>query len=160
MDKISVFPGTFDPITNGHQELIERSAKIFSKVIVAVAENSQKKPLFSLQQRVDFCTISLAHVQNVEVVGFDNLLAEFASQNKAIAIVRGLRVVSDFEYEFQLADMNRHLAPTIETVFLTPSEKNSFVSSTLVKEVARHGGDISQFVHPDVYQALQVAKWP
>ena len=160
MANIAVFPGTFDPITNGHQELIERSARIFDQVVVAVAENLQKKPLFNLEQRVYFCKETLSHVKNIQVVGFDNLLADFAHQQQARAIVRGLRVVSDFEYEFQLADMNRHLAPDIETVFLTPSEKNSFISSSLVKEVARHGGDVQKFVHAVVLSALRDATWP
>jgi len=149
-----IFPGTFDPITNGHRDLIERASKMFEKVIVAVAENKQKNPCFSLEERVKMTKIVLNHIQNIEVVGFNNLLVEFTREKEAKAVIRGLRVVSDFEYEFQLANMNRRLAPEIETIFLTPSEQFSFISSTLLREIAAHGGDVSSFVHQDVAKAL------
>jgi pantetheine-phosphate adenylyltransferase len=154
MNRIVIFPGTFDPITNGHRDLIERASKMFDKVIVAVAENKQKNPCFSLEERVKLAKIVLSHVQNIEVIGFNNLLVEFTRAKGANAVIRGLRVVSDFEYEFQLANMNRRLAPEIETIFLTPSEQFSFISSTLLREIASHGGDVSSFVHQDVVKAL------
>jgi len=153
-ERTVIFPGTFDPITNGHVDLIERAAKMFSKVVVAVAENSRKNPLFSLQQRVDLTKQVLAPLTQVTVKGFRNLLVEFAQEQNAHAIIRGLRAVSDFEYEFQLASMNRHLADTIETIFLTPAEKHSFVSSSLVKEIAQYGKDVSLFVPKAAQQAL------
>lgn len=155
MNHIVVFPGTFDPITNGHRDLIERAGHLFSKVIVAIAENKRKSPFFSLAERVEMTREVLAHIKNVEVCGFDILLVEFAKQCKAKAIVRGLRVVSDFEYEFQLANMNRRLEPDIETLFLTPSEKYSFISSTLVREIASLNGDVSSFVHETVVKRLK-----
>lgn len=135
-----VFPGTFDPITNGHRDLIERAAKMFKQVIVAIAENKRKSPLFSLEERVGMAKAVLSYLNNVEVFGFDNLLMDFSKQKQAKAIIRGLRVVSDFEYEFQLANMNRRLNAEIETLFLTPSEQYSFISSSLVKEIAALGG--------------------
>ncbi len=150
-----IFPGTFDPITLGHQELIERSAGLFSKIIVAIAENARKSPTFSLSQRVSMAKQVLFHLPNVEVEGFDTLLVDFARKKQAKAIVRGLRAVSDFEYEFQLANMNRHLRPEIETLFLTPAEEYSFISSSLVKEVAFLGGDIRAFVHPSIAKEIQ-----
>lgn len=150
-----IFPGTFDPITNGHIDLIERAAKMFTKVIIAVAQNSQKKPLFSLQERVDMAQQALVSLEHVTVKGFSNLLVEFAQEQKAQAIIRGLRAVSDFEYEFQLASMNRHLVSEIETIFLMPAEKYSFVSSSLVKEVAKYGKSMSLFVPKVVQKALQ-----
>jgi pantetheine-phosphate adenylyltransferase len=150
-----IFPGTFDPITLGHQELIERSAGLFSKIIVAIAENARKSPTFSLSQRVSMAKQVLSHLPNVEVEGFDTLLVDFAREKQAKAIVRGLRAVSDFEYEFQLANMNRHLRPEIETLFLTPAEEYSFISSSLVKEVAFLGGDIRAFVHPSIAKEIQ-----
>lgn len=156
MKHIVIFPGTFDPITLGHQELIERSAGLFSKIIVAVAENARKSPTFSLSQRVSMAKQVLSHLPNVEVEGFDTLLVDFARERQAKAIVRGLRAVSDFEYEFQLANMNRHLRPEIETLFLTPAEEYSFISSSLVKEVAFLGGDIQAFVHPSIAKEIQV----
>lgn len=158
MKHIVIFPGTFDPITLGHQELIERSAGLFTKIIVAVAENARKSPTFSLSQRVSMAKQVLSHLPNVEVEGFDTLLVDFARTKQAKAIVRGLRAVSDFEYEFQLANMNRHLRPEIETLFLTPAEEYSFISSTLVKEVAFLGGDIQAFVHPSIVKEIQVKK--
>ncbi len=154
MSKIVLYPGTFDPITNGHLDLIERAARLFSQVIVAVAGSSSKKTLFDLQQRVQLVSQVVADIDNVEVCGFNGLLVDFANEKKAGALMRGLRAVSDFEYEFQLANMNRRLAPQIESVFLTPSEQHSFISSTLVKEVAALGGDVSEFVPPLVKDAL------
>jgi len=149
-----LYPGTFDPITKGHSDLIERAARLFDTVIVAVAASPKKNPLFSLNQRVELAREVTAHLTNVEVVGFSNLLALFVKEQNANILLRGLRAVSDFEYEFQLANMNRQLAPTVESMFLTPSEKYSFISSTLVREVALLGGDVSQFVHPSVARAL------
>lgn len=150
----ALYPGTFDPITNGHADLVERAARMFSHVIVAIAANPSKKPLFSLQERVDMIKTITQHLDNVEVVGFTGLLADFADQQNATVLIRGLRAVSDFEYEFQLANMNRRLNPKLESVFLTPAEENSFISSTLVKEVALHRGNVSEFCHPVVQQAL------
>ncbi|WP_163923126.1 pantetheine-phosphate adenylyltransferase [Photobacterium sp. Alg240-V54] len=149
-----IYPGTFDPITNGHLDLIERAAAMFDHVIVGVAFNPTKKPLFTLEERVDLAQQITAHLPNVEIVGFSGLLVNFAQEHHANILVRGLRAVSDFEYEFQLANMNRRLMPELETVFLTPAEENSFISSTIVKEVALHKGDVSQFVDPIITQAL------
>ena len=154
MNNIVVYPGTFDPITNGHTDIIERAAKLFDKVIVGVAANPQKSPRFSLEQRIGLAQKVLGSISNVEVKGFDCLLIHFVSQCKAQVILRGLRAISDFEYEFQLAGMNRRLAPDIETVFLTPAEQYAYISSTLVREIAALGGDVSQFVHPYVVKAL------
>jgi len=155
MERIAVYPGTFDPITNGHTDLVSRAAKVFPKVIVAIAESPLKKPLFTLEERIEMSRTEMAYMGNVEVVGFSNLLVEFVQQLGASVIVRGLRAVSDFEYEFQLASMNRHLAPRVETMFLTPDEEYGFISSTLVKEVARLDGDVSSFVSEGVEQAMQ-----
>jgi len=149
-----LYPGTFDPITKGHSDLIERAAKLFDTVIVAVAASPKKNPLFPLTQRVALAREVTAHLANVEVVGFSNLLVHFVKEQNANILLRGLRAVSDFEYEFQLANMNRQLAPSVESMFLTPSEKYSFISSTLVREVALLGGNVSQFVHPSVALAL------
>ena len=151
----AIYPGTFDPITNGHADLIERASKMFSEVIVAIASNPSKSPLFTLDERVELIKGVCSPLKNVKVTGFTGLLAEFARQNDADILIRGLRAVSDFEYEFQLANMNRRLNPDLESVFLTPSEENSFISSTLVKEVALHKGDVSQFCHPSVHLALK-----
>jgi pantetheine-phosphate adenylyltransferase len=153
---IAVYPGTFDPVTNGHSDLVERASGLFEKVIVAIAANPGKTPLFDLQQRVRMAEIVLANYSNVEVCGFSELLVDFVHKKKANVILRGLRAVSDFEYEMQLASMNRHLATDIETLFLTPSEKNSFISSTLVREIAQHGGDVSEFVHQKVVTELGI----
>lgn len=150
-----VYPGTFDPITNGHIDLVTRATRLFDKVIVAVAANPTKKPTFDLQERVSLAQQVLGGIPNVEVRGFDNLLVEFVEQMGAEVILRGLRAVSDFEYEFQLAGMNRRLAPKVETMFLTPAEQYAFISSTLVREVAMLGGDVSAFVHPVVIAALR-----
>ncbi|MFW8592140.1 pantetheine-phosphate adenylyltransferase [Glaciecola sp. 2405UD65-10] len=150
----AIYPGTFDPITNGHADLIERAANMFDEVIVAIASNPSKKPLFTLEERVELITQVCANIDNVKVTGFTGLLANYARENNADILIRGLRAVSDFEYEFQLANMNRRLNPELESVFLTPSEENSFISSTLVKEVALHKGDVSQFCHPLVNDAL------
>ena len=155
MHRIAVYPGTFDPITNGHTDLVSRAARVFSKVIIAIAESPLKKPLFSLEKRIELSRNEMAHLENVEVVGFSNLLVEFVQQIGASVIVRGLRAVSDFEYEFQLASMNRHLAPAVETLFLTPDEDYSFISSSLVKEIARLNGDVSEFVCEEVQQAMR-----
>lgn len=150
-----IYPGTFDPITHGHQDLVERACPLFNKVIVAVAESPHKKPALSLEKRVALARTVLGHLPNVEVCGFDNLLIEFAQQQQATTILRGLRAVSDFEYEFQLANMNRELAPQIDTIFLTPSQQHSYLSSSLVREISRLGGDVSKFVHPQVAKALK-----
>ncbi len=150
-----VYPGTFDPITNGHIDLVDRATRLFDKVIVAVAANPTKKPTFNLQERVSLARQVLSELPNVEVTGFDTLLVEFVEQVGAQVILRGLRAVSDFEYEFQLAGMNRRLAPKVETMFLTPAEQYAFISSTLVREVAMLGGDVSPFVHEVVIAALR-----
>ncbi len=151
----AVYPGTFDPITNGHNDLIERASRIFDRVIVAVAASPKKAPLLPLDERVELAKVVTSHLDNVEVVGFNCLLAELVTQHDANIILRGLRAVSDFEYEFQLANMNRHLAPAAESMFLTPAEHLSFISSTLIREIASLGGDVEQFVHPTVNQALK-----
>jgi pantetheine-phosphate adenylyltransferase len=152
-----VYPGTFDPITNGHIDLVERAARMFDHIILAVAESPKKRPLFDMDTRVDLAKDVLSHLHNVEVVGFSNLLADFVKEKRANIILRGLRAVSDFEYEFQLANMNRVLAPNVESLFLTPAEKYSFVSSTIVREVSALGGDISTLVNPKVAAALKKA---
>jgi pantetheine-phosphate adenylyltransferase len=153
--RLAVYPGTFDPITNGHADLVARAAPLFDRVVVAVAESPNKGPGFSLSERISLARLALADQKNVEVRGFDSLLAHFVSEIGAGVILRGLRAVSDFEYEFQLASMNRHLIPHAETLFLTPAEQYSFISSSLVREIGRLGGDISGFVHPAVQQAMR-----
>ncbi|WP_404365344.1 pantetheine-phosphate adenylyltransferase [Marinobacter sp.] len=150
-----VYPGTFDPITNGHTDLIERAGKLFDTVIVAIAFSPKKQPLLTLEERVQLVRDATSHLPNVTVTGFSNLLAEFVLQQGATVILRGLRAVSDFEYEFQLADMNRRLAPSVESVFLTPANHLSYISSTLIREIAALGGDISEFVDPAVANALK-----
>ncbi len=156
--RIAVYPGTFDPITNGHSDLVARAAPLFDKVIVAVARSTSKAPGFPLKERVELARSALADIPNVEVRGFDTLLARFVADCGAAVILRGLRAVSDFEYEFQLASMNRHLIPQAETLFLTPAEEWSFISSSLVREIASLGGDVSDFIHPAVQKALS-QKW-
>ncbi|QDP02556.1 pantetheine-phosphate adenylyltransferase [Thalassotalea sp. PS06] len=154
MKNKAIYPGTFDPVTNGHLDLIERAADLFEHVVVGVAASPSKKPRFELQQRVAMIEKITEHLDNVTVEGFSGLLVDFAKKVDAKVLIRGLRAVSDFEYEFQLANMNRRLLPDLESVFLTPAEENSFISSTLVKEVSLHGGDVSGFVHPHVKEAL------
>jgi pantetheine-phosphate adenylyltransferase len=155
MSVTALYPGTFDPITTGHSDLVRRATSVFDKVIVAIAANPAKKPLFNLDERVDMARAVLADLPSVSVVGFDTLLIECVRQHHAHVILRGLRAVSDFEYEFQLAGMNRRLDPQVETVFMTPSEREMFVSASLVKEIAALGGDVSPFVHARVMQALR-----
>ena len=150
-----IYPGTFDPITNGHVDLTERVSSLFDRVIVAIAHSEKKTPLFSLTERVSLCEASLSHLDNIEVTGFSNLLTEFAKAQGARCVLRGLRAVADFEYEFQLANMNRAMYPEFESIFLTPSEHLSFISSSLVREIASLGGDITPFVPEPVAQALQ-----
>jgi len=150
----AVYPGTFDPLTRGHEDLVRRASTLFDAVILAVADSRAKKPFFTLEERLDMARQVLADLGNVEVVGFSGLLIDFARQHDARVVVRGLRAVSDFEYEFQLAGMNRNLSPDMETVFLTPSEQHMFISATLVREIAMFGGDISKFVHPIVRAKL------
>lgn len=149
-----VYPGSFDPITNGHVDLAQRASRLFRRVVIGVAVNVSKQPLFDTEQRMALARAVLSHLPNVEVTAIEGLLVHFVRASGAKVVLRGLRAVSDFEYEFQLANMNRHLDPDIETVFLTPDEQNSFISSSLVKEVARFGGDVSVFVPPLVAQAL------
>ncbi|MEW8505966.1 MAG: pantetheine-phosphate adenylyltransferase [Candidatus Thiodiazotropha sp.] len=150
----AVYPGTFDPITNGHSDLVRRASKLFDHIILAIAKNSGKNPAFDLEQRRRLVENVLCKVENVEIRIFDNLLVDFVQECNANVILRGLRAVSDFEYEFQLAGMNRRLAPDIETLFLTPAEQFAFISSGLVREIASLGGDVSEFVHPEVQAAL------
>jgi pantetheine-phosphate adenylyltransferase len=152
--KTVVYPGTFDPITNGHVDLVERAAKLFDKVVLAVASSKKKQPLFTLQERIELCETSLAHLDNIEIVGFDYLLTDFIRDHGSSTVIRGLRAVSDFEYEFQLANMNRALDPNFETVFMTPADHLSYISSSLVREIASLKGDVSNFVHPIVCEAL------
>lgn len=149
-----VYPGTFDPITNGHIDLVERACRLFDTVVLAVAASSRKQPLFSLSERVDLVRGALSHLDNIEVCGFDCLLVDFVREKNAQAVLRGLRAVSDFEYEFQLANMNRALAPNMESLFLTPAEHLSYISSSIVREIATLQGDVSKFVPPSVAQAL------
>ena len=152
--RIGLYPGTFDPITNGHIDLVERAARIFDRIIVAVAMNPSKHTAFNADERVQLAADVLAQLDNVEVYSFDTLLVDFVQKHQAGIILRGLRAVSDFEYEFQLAGMNRHLAPDIETMFLTPAEQYAYISSSLVREIASLGGDVTPFVHRSVVTAL------
>ncbi len=154
MTVAAMYPGTFDPITLGHEDLVRRASVLFDRVVVAIAANPSKEPMFSLDERVDLAKSSLADIKNVEVSGYDGLTVDFARDNRLGVIMRGLRAVSDFEYEFQLANMNRHLAVDVETVFLTPNENYNFVSSSLVREICSMGGNISEFVSPIVNEAL------
>jgi len=151
----AMYPGTFDPITRGHEELIRRCVSLFDRVLVAIAASPKKEPLFSLEERVELARSVLHDIPQVSVTGYSDLTVEFARQHDLQVIVRGLRAVSDFEYEFQLATMNRHLTEDVETVFLTPTAEYTFVSSSLVREVAEHGGDVSPFVHADVEKLLR-----
>jgi len=157
MSVVAVYPGTFDPVTNGHSDLVQRASRIFDKVIVAIAANPGKAPLFDLAQRVAMAQRVLSPLGNVEVVGFAELLVDFVRAHNAHVILRGLRAVSDFEFEMQLASMNRRLDHNIETVFLTPAEETGFISASLVREIALHGGDVSQFVHSSIVAELQAA---
>jgi len=154
MSKV-IYPGTFDPITNGHTDLIERASRMFDEVVVAVAYNSKKKPLFNVEERCELARQATAHIPNVSVTGFNYLLADFVRDQGATVVIRGLRAMSDFEYEFQLADMNRRLAPELESVFLTPSNHLSYISSSLIREIASLGGNVSEFVDPAVGAALK-----
>lgn len=154
MNITAIYPGTFDPITNGHLDLICRASKLYDRVIVAAATSLGKKPLFNLEQRVELIKVVVSEFKNVEVIGFDNLLVDCARQHQASVIIRGLRAVSDFEYEFQLAGMNRRLSPDIETVFLTPAEQYEFISSSMIREIAQLKGDVSSFVPESVKQRL------
>ena len=151
----TVYPGTFDPITRGHEDLVRRAAGIFDHVVVAIAANPNKAPLFSIEERVELARGVLAELPNVSIQGYHGLTVEFAKNNQIGVIIRGLRAVSDFEFEFQLANMGRHIAPGVETMFLTPKEHFTFISSTLVREIATLGGDVSQFVHPLVEAAFR-----
>lgn len=155
MNKIAIYPGTFDPITNGHTDIVARAARIFDKIIVAIAGSTSKSTAFSTDERVALAETVLSPFANVEIARFDGLMVEFAAANKACAVLRGLRAVSDFEFEFQLAGMNHRLNPDIDTVFLTPSEQFLFISSSLIREISALGGDVKEFVHPDVSRALE-----
>lgn len=154
MSTKAIYPGTFDPMTLGHLDIVTRAARMFDRLVVAIAASPGKKPLFTLDERVDLARQATVHLANVEVVGFNELMADFARAQQANVLVRGVRAVADFEYESQLAQMNRHLLPALETVFLLPSQGFSFVSSSLVKEVARHGGDVQAFLPAVIHQAL------
>ncbi len=154
MNITAIYPGTFDPITDGHLDLILRASKLFHKVIVAVAENKGKTPLFSTKERVDMVVEVTAHLPNVSIIGFGNLLVDCAKEQQANVVLRGLRAVSDFEYEFQLAGMNRRLSPELETMFLTPAEQYEFISSSMIREIAKLNGDVSSFVPACVEQKL------
>ena len=155
MKRIAVYPGTFDPVTKGHMDLVERSLRMFDRVIVAIAENPKKTPLFSLQERIDMFRKAIGRRSNVMIEGFDCLLVDYMKEKKAVGLIRGLRAVSDFEYEMQMALMNRRLDEDIETVFLMPSEEYSFITSTIVKEAASYGGDVSSLVPKIVVQRLK-----
>ncbi len=153
--KTIVYPGTFDPITNGHVDLAERASRLFDRVIIAIAVSEKKGPLFSTDERIALAEESLSHLENIEIQRLSRLTVDFVKSVNAQGVLRGLRAVSDFEYEFQLANMNRALAPDVESIFLTPSEKHSYISSSLVREIASLGGDISPFVPKIVHQALR-----
>ncbi len=152
----AVYPGTFDPITNGHNDLVRRAASIFDRVVIGIAANPSKAPLFSLERRVELARKVLADLDNVEVMGYSGLTVDFAREQNCGVVVRGLRAVSDFEFEFQLANMSRHLSREVDYVFLTPQEQFTFISSTLVREIAMLGGNVSEFVHPVVEEALKL----
>lgn len=146
----AVYPGTFDPLTHGHEDLVRRAANIFGSVVVGIADSRNKRPFFSLDERVEMAKFVLAHLTNVEVIGFDGLLLDLLREHNANIILRGLRAISDFDYEFQMAGMNRKLFPEVETLFLTPSDQYMFISATMVREIAMLGGDISEFVDPRI----------
>jgi len=150
----AVYPGTFDPLTRGHEDLVRRASKLFDRVVVGVADSQSKGPFFSMQERVEIAQEVLGHYPNVEVCGFQGLLKDFVRNHDAKVIIRGLRAVSDFEYEFQMAGMNRYLLPDVETIFLTPSDQYQFISGTIVREIASLGGDVSKFVFPSVEKWL------
>jgi pantetheine-phosphate adenylyltransferase len=152
--RIAVYPGTFDPVTNGHQDLVRRAAGIFDRVVIGIASNPHKAPLFPLQERIEFARHVVADLPNVTVIGYSGLTVDFAREQGSQIVIRGLRAVSDFEFEFQLANMSRHLAPDVDYVFLTPKEQFTFISSTMVREIGMLGGDVSQFVDPVVVKAL------
>lgn len=152
---IAVYPGTFDPMTRGHEDLVRRASKLFDRVVVGVADSHSKKPFFSMSERVTIAKEVLGHYSNVEVSGFTGLLKDFVRDHDAKIIIRGLRAVSDFEYEFQMAGMNRYLLPDVETLFLTPSDQYQFISGTIVREIALLGGDVSKFVFPSVEEWLR-----
>ena len=151
---VAVYPGTFDPFTRGHEDLVRRASSIFTKLIVGVADSKNKRPIFTLEERIEIAKEVLSHYPNVEIAGFSGLLKDFAREHSARVIVRGLRAVSDFEYEFQMAGMNRYLLPDVETLFLTPSDQYQFISGTFVREIALLGGDVSKFVFPSVEKWL------
>lgn len=153
--KIGIYPGTFDPITHGHTDIITRSLRVFDKVVVAVAPNPSKHPLFNLPERLDMVKLVMKDLDQVDVTAFEGLLVDYVERSGAHAIIRGLRAISDFEHEFQMALINRKLANTVETVFLMPSEEYSYLSSTIIKEVARHGGNLTEFLHPEVARLLE-----
>ena len=150
----AMYPGTFDPVTNGHYDLVRRASRIFDRVVVAIAASPHKAPMFSLDERMGLARQVLGDIPNVTVDGYSGLTVEYARAHRLDVVIRGLRAVSDFEYEFQLASMNRHLESAVETIFMTPAEQYAFISSTLVREVAALGGDVAGFVHPAVAQAL------
>lgn len=150
----AMYPGTFDPITLGHEDLVRRASRLFDRVVVAIAANPGKEPMFTLEERVALAEEALSEISNVEVTGYSGLTVDFARDHDLQVIVRGLRAISDFEYEFQLANMNRHLTDEVETAFLTPTEKYTYISSSLVREIAKLGGDITEFVPPNVKNAL------
>ena len=154
MSLIAVYPGTFDPITNGHTDLVDRGVKIFDKVIIAVAENPTKNTLFNISERINFIDKIFQNNKSIAIYPLNKLLVEFAKDHNATVILRGLRAVSDFEYEVQLASMNRSMEPNIESVFMSPAEKYGFLSSSIIKDIAKHGGDLSKFVNKDVLDAL------
>ena len=153
--RVAIYPGTFDPVTRGHEDLVRRAASLFDLLIVAIAESPSKRPLFDLAERVELAEEVLGDIKNVKIIGFNSLLMNFVHDQGAKVIVRGLRAVSDFEYEFQMAGMNRSVYPEVETLFLTPGEQHMFISATMVREIARLGGDISKFVQPCVEKRLR-----